>query len=118
MMPVPLTFENIGRLRRLFVLSPLTVNQIIQELTQYVQETGAPVDLILVGGLALQAYGLTTRVTIDVDGKLVGELNPLVTFLQKRNVQQILEKICQVGLLWRCPLDTGRGLLFFIGSQA
>lgn len=81
-----MTFENIGRLRRLFVLSPLTVNQIIQELTQYVQETGAPVDLILVGGLALQAYGFTDRVTIDVDGELVGELNPLVTFLQKRHV--------------------------------
>jgi len=67
-------------------LSPLTVNQIIQELAQYVQDTGSSVDLILVGGLALQAYGLTDRVTVDVDGELVGDLNTLVTFLQKRQV--------------------------------
>jgi len=67
-------------------LSPLTVKQIIQELAQYVQDTGSSIDLILVGGLALQAYGFADRVTVDIDGELVGNLNSLVTFLQKRRV--------------------------------
>ena len=81
-----MTSGNIGRLRRLFVLSPLTVKQIIQDLHQYVHETGSTVDLILVGGLALQAYGFANRVTVDLDGELVGELNPLVRFIQSRHV--------------------------------
>ena len=65
---------------------PLNLNQIIQELTQYVRQTGSSVDLILVGGLALQAYGLTDRVTMDVDGELVGQLDELVEFLKSRHV--------------------------------
>ncbi|MDT7044067.1 DUF6036 family nucleotidyltransferase [Candidatus Nitronereus thalassa] len=65
---------------------PLNIDKIIQELTQYVRQTGTSVDLILVGELALQAYGLTDRVTMNVDGELVGQLNELVEFLQKRQV--------------------------------
>ncbi len=34
----------------------------------------------------LQAYGFTERVTVDVDGELIGELNSLVTFLQEHDV--------------------------------
>ena len=67
-------------------MSPLNLNQVIQKLAQYVRESGSSVDLILVGGLALQAYGWTDRVTMDVDGELVGELNELVEFLQRRHV--------------------------------
>jgi len=55
-------------LRRHFGLLPLTINRVIQYLTQYVRKTESSVDLILVGGLALQAYGFPERVTLDVDG--------------------------------------------------
>lgn len=41
---------------------------------------------MLIGGLALQAYGYSERVTIDVDGELIGELDPLMTFLQQRQI--------------------------------
>jgi hypothetical protein len=59
---------------------------LIALLTEYVRKTGATVDLLLVGGLALQAYGEVDRATQDVDGELVGELAPLVQFLAERQV--------------------------------
>lgn len=73
-------------LRRLFGLSPLTINQLIQNLSEFVRQTGSSVDLILVGGLALQAYGISDRVTLDVDGELIGELESLVKFFQMRQI--------------------------------
>ena len=73
-------------LRRHFGLLLLTISRVIQYLTQYVRQTGSSVDLILVGGLALQAYGFTEPVTVGVDGELIGELNSLVTFLQEQGV--------------------------------
>ncbi len=50
------------------------------------RQTGAAVDLLLVGGLALQAYGYADRSTQDVDGELVGDLEPLVQFLKEHQV--------------------------------
>jgi hypothetical protein len=70
-------------------LQPVTLNQIVQDLTEYLQQTGNAVDLLLIGGLALQAYGYSERVTVDVDGELVGELDPLMTFLQQRHIPAV-----------------------------
>ncbi len=67
-------------------MQPLRLNQIVQDLADYHRQTGNAVDLILIGGLALQAYGYSERVTVDVDGELVGELDPLMTFLQQRHI--------------------------------
>lgn len=67
-------------------MSPLTTDRLIALLDEYVRHTGVSVDLLLVGGLALQAYGYTNRVTQDVDGELVGDLNSLVQFLQEHQV--------------------------------
>lgn len=67
-------------------MSRLTTDRLIALLTDYVRKTGATVDLLLVGGLALQAYGEVDRATQDVDGELVGELAPLVQFLAERQV--------------------------------
>jgi hypothetical protein len=44
------------------------------------------VDLLLVGGLALQAYGYADRTTQDVDGELVGDIEPLVQFLREHQL--------------------------------
>jgi len=67
-------------------LSPLTTDWLISLLTEYVKDTGAAVDLILVGGLALQAYGLPDRATQDIDGEFNGDLAGLVQFLTDRHV--------------------------------
>lgn len=67
-------------------MSPITTERLIALLAAYVRQTGATVDLLLVGGLALQAYGYADRSTLDVDGELVGEMEPLVRFLREQHV--------------------------------
>jgi hypothetical protein len=67
-------------------LPPITTDRLAALLAEYVRGTGRAVDLLLVGGLALQAYGATERVTQDVDGELVGDLEPLVKFLRDQDI--------------------------------
>ena len=47
-------------------MSALTADQVIQLLTDYTRETGASLDILLVGALALQAYGYQNRLTRDL----------------------------------------------------
>ena len=58
-------------------MQPLRLNQIVQDLADYHRQTGNAVDLILIGGLALQAYGYSERVTVDMVGELAGEVDPI-----------------------------------------
>ena len=59
----------------------LTANQLIERLFQFVHETGSPVDILIVGALALHTYGVSNRATRDVDAELSGPLTPLQEFL-------------------------------------
>lgn len=81
-----LTSGTIGRLRRPCNLSPLNLDVIKTLLSEYVTQHHQVVELILIGGLALQAYGVHDRVTVDVHGELVGALEPLLEFLRSRQV--------------------------------
>ncbi len=64
----------------------LTAEYLIKLLTQYVADTDTPVDLLLVGGLALHAYGVSNRVTLDVDAELQSPLMPLRDYLTDRRI--------------------------------
>ena len=65
---------------------PLNLDAVTTLLREYVTQRQQAVELILIGGLALQAYGVLDRVTVDVDGELAGELEPLLEFLRSRQV--------------------------------
>lgn len=67
-------------------MSRLTTERLSRLLEEYVRQTGVSVDLLLVGGLALQAYGYADRATQDVDGEVTGDLEPLVEFLRQHNI--------------------------------
>lgn len=67
-------------------MSPLTTERLSKLLEEYVRQTGASVDLLLVGGLALQAYGYVDRATQDVDGEVTGDLEPLVEFFRQHQI--------------------------------
>jgi len=67
-------------------LSPIDLDALKTLLREYVTQSQQAVELILIGGLALQAYGVHDRVTVDVDGELAGELEPLLEFLRSRQV--------------------------------
>lgn len=73
-------------LQRRSDLSRLTTERLSRLLEEYVRQTGVSVDLLLVGGLALQAYGYADRATQDVDGEVTGDLEPLVEFLRQHNI--------------------------------
>lgn len=65
---------------------PITTDQLRALLREYVRNTGASVDLLLVGGLALQAYGLVERATQDIDGELIGDPEPLAQYLRGHQI--------------------------------
>jgi len=67
-------------------LPPLTLDRFTALLADYVRQTGKAVDILLIGGLALQAYGALDRTTLDVDGELIGDLDPLVRFLIEHQI--------------------------------
>jgi hypothetical protein len=67
-------------------LPPLTIDRLAALLAQYAQKTGRTVDILLVEGLALQAYGLAERATMDVDGEVSGDLEPFVQFLKQHGI--------------------------------
>ncbi|MDP3092110.1 MAG: DUF6036 family nucleotidyltransferase [Nitrospira sp.] len=64
----------------------LNTDQLIALLARYVAETGTTLDLLLVGALALPAYGIPDRATRDVDAEVVGPLDGLLNFLTAAQV--------------------------------
>ena len=67
-------------------MSALTLDRLITLLREYVQQTGTRLDLLLVGRLALSAYGAETPETEDLDAELAGDFDQLVTFLKQHQV--------------------------------
>lgn len=72
--------------RRPSGLSAVTTKRLLALLAEYVRQTGTAVDLLLVGGLALQAYGASDRSTHDVDGELLGDVDSLAQFLRAHGI--------------------------------
>ncbi len=67
-------------------MSTLTANHVIALLTEYTRQTGVTVDVLLVGALALQAYGYQNRLTRDVDAEVVGSVETLAGFFHERQI--------------------------------
>jgi len=67
-------------------LSTITLDRLIALLRQYTTKTGHPVDLLLIGGLAMLAYGHPSRATIDVDGELREGVRSLKEFLSSHGI--------------------------------
>jgi hypothetical protein len=67
-------------------LPTISSEQIIRILTQFVQESNQSLDILLVGAVALQAYGYHDRYTQDVDAEIAGPLNPLVKYLDALHI--------------------------------
>ena len=56
-------------------------------LKEFVKESGEDTTLILIGGLAIQFYGIKGRATYDIDAEIVkGDLFKLYEFLKKKGI--------------------------------
>ncbi|OQW63820.1 MAG: hypothetical protein A4S17_14425 [Proteobacteria bacterium HN_bin10] len=67
-------------------MSALTLDHLIQLLREYVREADTPLDLLLIGRLALYAYGAESPQTEDLDAEIVGDFERLASFLKQRQV--------------------------------
>lgn len=67
-------------------MSALTLDHLIGLLQRHVQQTGAQLDLLLIGRLALQAYGAENPQTEDLDAELAGDFDQLVTYLTHHKI--------------------------------
>lgn len=85
-MQVPSIIESIGHLQRRSPLSALTAEQVIGLLRSYTTDTGASVEILLVGALALQAYGYRDRLTRDLDAEVVGSIDSLTEYLSRHSI--------------------------------
>jgi hypothetical protein len=80
------TSGSIVSLRRLSNLPTLTLDRLRALLREYVDETEHAVDLVLIGGMAMLAYGHSSRATIDIDGELRDGVRSLKAFLSRHNI--------------------------------
>ncbi|MDE3224120.1 MAG: hypothetical protein KGN30_01760 [Nitrospirota bacterium] len=64
----------------------LTLDRLTALLRQYTVQTGHPIDLLLIGGLAIAAYGHASRATIDIDGELREGVRLLKEFLSDHGI--------------------------------
>jgi hypothetical protein len=83
---VPSTSGSIVSSRRLSNLPTLTLDRLCALLREYVDLTGQAVDLVLIGGLVMLAYGHSSRATIDVGGELRDGVRSLKDFLSRHNI--------------------------------
>lgn len=73
-------------------MSALTLDHILTLLEEYVRQTGRPLDVLLIGRLALYAYGSQEAHTEDVDAELAHDVEEVGTFLKHRKVPSNLSE--------------------------
>ena len=73
-------------------MSQIDFERVIGLLKDFTQEKKAPLELILIGGLALHFYGKKDRVTADVDAEVKGDLEALFLFLKEHHIPSDLSE--------------------------
>ncbi|MBN4054435.1 hypothetical protein JYT87_01865 [Nitrospira defluvii] len=70
----------------------INLNSVIETLKVFSLQEKKPLQLILLGGLALHHYGMKNRSTIDIDAEVKGDLESLFQFLKSRNIPSDLSE--------------------------
>lgn len=66
-------------------MSQLKLEDIIEILKEF-SCANNPLEIILLGGLSMQYYGLVERTTVDLDGEVKGNVDALFHFLKEKNI--------------------------------
>ena len=67
-------------------MSQVDLDQTIALLKAFVKETKCPLEVTLLGGLAVQYYGLKDRATIDIDAEVKGDVEGLQDYLRANHI--------------------------------
>lgn len=73
-------------------MSALTLDHILTLFEEYVRQTGRRLDVLLIGRLALYAYGSTEAHTEDVEAELQQDVERVGAFLKQRGVPSNLSE--------------------------
>ncbi|NOY85519.1 MAG: hypothetical protein GXO96_11990 [Nitrospirae bacterium] len=73
-------------------MSPIDLNATIKKLEVFSRREKKPLHLVLLGGLALQHYGMENRSTIDLDAEVDGDLESLFLFLKTQGIPSDLSE--------------------------
>ena len=73
-------------------MSALTLDHILTLFEEYVRQTGQRLDVLLIGRLALYAYGSSEARTDDVDAELAQDVERVGAFLKQRGVPSNLSE--------------------------
>lgn len=73
-------------------MSALTLDHILALFEEYVRQTGQRLDVLLIGRLALYAYGSSQAHTDDVDAELRQDVEPVSAFLKQHSVPSNLSE--------------------------
>lgn len=65
-------------------MSGIKLNNVIQLLKKF--SKGSRLEIILIGGLSLEYYGLRGKTTIDIDAEVKGDVDKLSDFLRKNRI--------------------------------
>lgn len=67
-------------------MSQVNLKKVIGLLEEFAGKNKSELEIILIGGLALQYYGMEDRKTIDVDAQVKGEIEKLLIFLKENGI--------------------------------
>lgn len=73
-------------------MSALTLDHILSLLEEYVRQSGRPLEVLLIGRLALYAYGSQEAHTEDVDAELAQDVEEVGAFLKRHGVPSNLSE--------------------------
>ncbi|MEK6567907.1 MAG: DUF6036 family nucleotidyltransferase [Candidatus Omnitrophota bacterium] len=65
-------------------MSGIKLKNVIQLLKRF--SRNSPLEIILIGGLSLEYYGLRERATMDIDAEVKGDVDKLSDFLKKNKI--------------------------------
>lgn len=67
-------------------MSHVEIKKIVELLKEFAATRKGKLRVTLLGGLALQYYGMQDRATIDVDAEIRGDMEGLFNFLKSKNI--------------------------------
>lgn len=65
---------------------PVNLERVIELLKEFALSRRSNLQVILLGGLALQYYGMKDRVTVDIDAEIKGDIEGVFNFLKSKNI--------------------------------
>ncbi len=90
----------------------LNLKKIVKVLREFTEKERAPLEVIILGGIAMEYYGMKNRKTRDLDAEVKGNVEKLLSFLKRKGIPaDIGEDISRWGVISMPPDYRERAIL-------